>query len=316
MSNNTNTPPSQTTDCPEIAVPIEIFLVIGFLSLSENLLVVVAVIRSKNLHSRMYCFICNLAVFNTISSLSKTWENIMIVFRDAGHLNSRGASELRIDNVMDTLLCMSFVGSIFSFLAIAADRYITIFHALRYHTLMTMRRTVAILVTIWTLCSVSGYLMIGFFEAAAVNIFFIVVFFTALFFILLLYVHMFLLARYHASRIASMPGNAGHQRKSGLKGALTLTILLGVFVVSWAPFCFHLLIIMVCPENPYCECYRSLFQLHVLLLMSHAVIDPAIYAFRSAELRSTFRKMFFCSDQTGQCGIANALQRPQACHSA
>ncbi|XP_066538379.1 adrenocorticotropic hormone receptor [Hoplias malabaricus] len=310
MSGNTTVTPA-TTDCPEVVIPIHIFLLIGFVSLSENLLVVVAVIHNKNLHSPMYCFICSLAAFNTISSLSKTWENIMLVFRDAGHLNSRGASELRIDNVMDTLLCMSFLGSIFSFLAIAADRYITIFHALRYHTLMTVRRTAAILTTIWTMCGVIGGLMIGFFEAAAVKIFFIVVFFTALLFILLLYVHMFLLARHHASRIASMPGATGHHR-SGLKGALTLTILLGVFIVCWAPLSLHLLIIMICPENPYCECYRSLFQLHVVLLMSHAVVDPAIYAFRSAELRNTFRKMFLCSSRaqdsirdTCECGLSN-----------
>ncbi|GAA6103623.1 adrenocorticotropic hormone receptor [Tachysurus ichikawai] len=293
MINNT-TLVREHTDCHEVQVPIEIFLIIGVVSLSENLLVVVAVIRNKNLHSPMYCFICSLAAFNTISSLSKTWENIMLVFRDAGHLNSQGPSELRIDNVMDTLLCMSFQGSIFSFLAIAVDRYITIFHTLHYHTLMTMQRTVSILITIWALCGFSGALMITFFETTVVMIFFIVLFLAALFLTLLLYVHMFLLAQYHAGRIASMPGATGHRRKRGLRGALTLTILFGVFVVCCAPFFLHLLIIMVCPKNPYCECYRSLFQLHVVLLISHAVIDPAIYAFRSAELRNTFRKMFFC----------------------
>lgn len=278
------------TDCREVEIPIVIFMSIGVVSLSENLLVVVAVIRNKNLHSPMYCFICSLAAFNTICSLSKTWENIMLVFTDP-----KGTSELRIDRVMDTLLCMSFQGSIFSLLTIAVDRYVTIFHALRYHTIMTMRRTAVILITIWTTCGVSGGLMVGFFEAGVVKIFFIVLFFTALFLILLLYGHMFLLARYHASRISTVPGGAGHHRKSGMRGALTLTILFGVFVACWAPFFLHLLIMTLCPENPYCECYRSLFQLHVVLLMSHAVIDPAIYAFRSAELRNTFRKMFSSS---------------------
>ncbi|KAI5106188.1 adrenocorticotropic hormone receptor [Silurus meridionalis] len=294
MTYDTTALPKQPTDCREVQIPIEIFLIIGVVSLSENLLVVIAVIRNKNLHSPMYCFICSLAAFNTIASISKTWENIMLVFKNAGHLNSRGTSALRIDRVMDTLLCMSFQGSILSFHAIAVDRYITIFHALRYHTLMTMRRTAFILITIWALCGFSGALMIAFYEAAVVKIFFIVIFVAALFLTLLLYVHMFLLARYHASRIASMPGTTGHHRRSGLRGALTLTILFGVFVICWTPFFLHLMIIMVCPENPYCECYRSLFQLHVLLLMSHAVIDPAIFAFRSAELRNTFRKMFFC----------------------
>lgn len=294
MTNNTTALANEASDCQEVQIPIEIFFLICVVGLSENLLVVVAVIRNKNLHSPMYCFICSLAAFNTMSSLFKTWENIMLVFKDTGHLNSKGTSTLSIDRVMDTLVCMSFQGSIFSFLAIAVDRYITIFHALRYHTLMTMRRTTFILITIWALCGLSGALMIAFFEAAVVKIFFIVLFFTALFLTLLLYVHMFLRARYHASKITSMLGSTGHHHKSCLRGALTLTILFGVLVVCWAPFFLHLLILMVCHENPYCECYRSLFQLHVVLMMSHAVIDPAIYALRSAELRNTFRKMFFC----------------------
>ncbi|TKS81612.1 Adrenocorticotropic hormone receptor [Collichthys lucidus] len=256
------------SDCPEVKVPVPIFFTIGIVSLAENLLVVVAVIRNRNLHAPMYCFICSLAAFNTIASLTKTCETLMIVFADVGQLVKTGPSEQKLDDVMDSLLCMSFVGSIFSFLAIAVDRYITIFHALRYHNIMTMRRTGAILGVIWTTCGVSALLM----------------------------------ARIHARKIAALPNSNGansrHQRWRGnsMRGALTLTILFGAFVVCWTPFFIHLIIIMVCPMNPYCECYRSLFQLHVVLLISHAFIDPAIYAFRIAELRRTFRKMLLCSD--------------------
>uniref|UniRef100_A0A3B3TDQ4 Adrenocorticotropic hormone receptor n=1 Tax=Paramormyrops kingsleyae TaxID=1676925 RepID=A0A3B3TDQ4_9TELE len=277
------------TDCREVQIPNEIFFTIAMVSLGENLLVVVAVIRNKNLHSPMYCFICSLALFNTISSLSKTWENIMLVFTNTGHLNSRGDSVLKVDDVMDSLLCMSFIGSIFSFLAIAVDRYVTIFHALRYHNIMTMKRAKAILSAIWAFCGCTGVVMVVFFHNVAIMMCFIILFVFALVLILFLYVHMFLLARHHARKIASLPGSTKHHN---LRGALTLTILFGVFIACWSPFFLHLLIIMVCPQNPYCECYRSLFQIHVILLMSHAVIDPAIYAFRSAELRSTFRKMF------------------------
>ncbi|NP_851302.1 adrenocorticotropic hormone receptor [Danio rerio] len=295
MNPSAESPSSIHTDCAEVQVPGQVFLVIAVASLSENLLVIVAVIKNKNLHSPMYCFICNLAVFNTISSFSKALENILLLFKDAGRLNLRGPFELKIDDIMDSLLCMCFLSSIFSILAIAVDRYISIFHALRYHMLMTMRRVLIILFTIWVLCGTSGALMVGFFEAATVTIFFIVLFFTALLLILLLYVHMFLLARHHANRIASMPGAQAQHRKSGLRGALTLTIKKGVFVACWAPFSLHLLIMMICPENQYCECYRSLFQLHVVLLVSHAVIDPAINAFRSVELRNTYKKQLLSS---------------------
>lgn len=112
------------TDCPEVRVPLSIFFTIGAVSLTVNLLVVVAILCNRNLHTPMYCFICSLAAFNTISSTTKTFENLMIAFADVGHLKKKGFSELKLDDVMDSLLCMSFVGSIFSFLAIAVDRYV------------------------------------------------------------------------------------------------------------------------------------------------------------------------------------------------
>ena len=180
--------------------------------------------------------------------------------------------------------------------------YITIFHALRYHNIMTMRRTGVILGVIWTTCGVSAVLMVRFFESKIIMICFIVFFVVSLVIICFLYVYMFMLALIHARKIAALPTYGGRkcrgQRRWGgnMRGALTLTILFGAFVVCWAPFFLHLIIIMVCPMNPYCECYRSLFQLHVVLLMCHALIDPAIYAFRSAELRHTFKKMLLCSD--------------------
>uniref|UniRef100_A0A8C6LFE8 Adrenocorticotropic hormone receptor n=1 Tax=Nothobranchius furzeri TaxID=105023 RepID=A0A8C6LFE8_NOTFU len=278
------------TDCPEVKVPFPVFFVIGAVSLAENLLVVVAVIGNRNLHSPMYCFICSLAAFNTIASLTKTWENLMMVLADVGQLEKRGTSETKLDDVMDSLLCMSFVGSIFSFLAIAVDRYITIFHALRYHNIMTMKRAGVILGAIWTSGGVLAVLMVKFFDFKFIMICFVVFFIVSLVVICFLYVYMFMLARIHAKSIAALPdGSRG-------RGALTLTILFGAFVVCWAPFFLHLIIITVCPMNPYCECYRSLFQLHVVLMMSHALIDPAIYAFRSVELRHTFKKMLLCSE--------------------
>lgn len=111
------------SDCPEVNVPIHVFFTIGFVSLLENLLVIVAISWNRNLHSPMYCFIGSLAAFNTVASITKTWENLMIMFADVGHLRKVGFSERKLDDVVDSLLCMSFLGSIFSFLAIAVDRF-------------------------------------------------------------------------------------------------------------------------------------------------------------------------------------------------
>lgn len=178
-------------------------------------------------------------------------------------------------------------------------RYITIFHALRYHNIMTMQRTGAILGLIWTTCVVSAMLMVRFFDSNLIMSCFVVFFIISLAIIYILYVYMFILARVHARKIAALPNGSGrrqHQRRwgHGMRGILTLTILFGAFMVCWAPFFLHLIILMACPMNPYCECYRSMFELHVVLLMIHALIDPAIYAFRIPELRHTFRRMLPC----------------------
>lgn len=105
---------------------------------------------------------------------------------------------------------------------------------------------------------------------------------------------MFLLARSHAKKIASLPTSAVHQR-TNMKGAITLTIFLGVFLCCWAPFVLHILLARFCPHNPYCACYMSIFHVNGTLIMCNAIIDPMIFAFRSPELRSTFKKMFCCA---------------------
>lgn len=242
----------------------------------------------------MYFFICSLAISDMLGSLYKTLENIFIILCKMGYLTRRGDFEKKLDDAMDSMFILSLLGSIFSLLAIAADRYITIFYALRYHNIMTLRRALVILAIIWTFCAGSSIAIALFSYEAATVIPFTILFPLMMFFILCLYVHMFLLARSHAKKIASLPTSTVHQR-TNMKGAITLTIFLGVFLCCWAPFVLHILLARFCPHNPYCACYMSIFHVNGTLIMCNAIIDPMIFAFRSPELRSTFKKMFCCA---------------------
>lgn len=282
--------------CEQVFIRPEVFLALGVTSLLENILVILAVARNSNLHSPMYFFLCSLAVADMLVSVSNALETVMIAVVNSDRLTFEDQFLQHMDNIFDSMICISLVASICNLLAIAVDRYVTIFYALRYHSIMTVRKALAVIAAIWVCCGVCGVVFIVYSESKMVIVCLITMFFAMLLLMGTLYVHMFLFARLHVKRIAALPpaDGAAPQHHSCMKGAVTISILLGVFVVCWAPFFLHLVLIITCPANPHCICYTAHFNTYLVLIMCNSVIDPLIYAFRSLELRKTFKEIL-CS---------------------
>uniref|UniRef100_A0A8C5R3X4 Adrenocorticotropic hormone receptor n=1 Tax=Leptobrachium leishanense TaxID=445787 RepID=A0A8C5R3X4_9ANUR len=292
---NMTIPSENTTNCTFIIVPEEVYLTISTVGILENLLVLVAVVKNKNLHLPMYFFICSLAVSDMLGGFYKFLETVLIILANNGYLEKTGSFEKKMDDVMDWIFILCLLGSIFSLSAIAADRYITIFHALRYHNIVTLRKASVVLAGIWTFCGGFGIIIVTFSHNTAAITCFVVMFFLLLIFIVCLYIQMFLLAQSHAKKIASLSVQWNSvQQRVNMKGTITLIILIGVFIFCWSPLFLHLVLYIFCPQNPYCSCYISMLRIHATLIMCNSIIDPLIYAFRSPELRITFKKMLCC----------------------
>ncbi|KAK9404823.1 melanocortin receptor 3 [Crotalus adamanteus] len=289
--------------CEQVFIKAEVFLMLGIISLLENVLVILAVIKNGNLHSPMYFFLCSLAVADILMGMSNALETLMIAILTSGYLTIDDHFVQNMDNIFDSMICISLIASICNLLIIAIDRYITILYALRYHSIMTVKKALTLIGVIWITCIFCGIMFIAYYESKTVIVCLITMFFTMLFFMALLYIHMFLFARLHVKRIAALPVDGVPRQRTCIKGAVTITILLGVFIICWAPFFLHLILIISCPTNPHCLCYTSHFNTYLVLIMCNSVIDPLIYAFRSLEMRKTFKEMACgcCSISAGQC---------------
>ncbi|XP_016317397.1 melanocortin receptor 3-like [Sinocyclocheilus anshuiensis] len=304
-ANSTSLPPNGSTIyppagalCEQVQIQAAVFLTLGIVSLLENILVILAVVKNKNLHSPMYFFLCSLAAADMLVSVSNSLETIVIAVLSSRLLVANDHFVRLMDNVFDSMICISLVASICNLLAIAIDRYVTIFYALRYHSIVTVRRALVAIAAIWLVCVVCGIVFIVYSESKSVIVCLITMFFAMLVLMATLYVHMFLLARLHVKRIAALPpaatSNPTPRQRSGMKGAVTISILLGVFVCCWAPFFLHLILLVSCPHHPLCLCYMSHFTTYLVLIMCNSVIDPLIYACRSLEMRKTFKEILCC----------------------
>ncbi|XP_037672372.1 melanocyte-stimulating hormone receptor [Choloepus didactylus] len=282
--------------CLEVAVPDGLFLALGLVSLVENVLVVAAIAKNRNLHSPMYYFICCLAASDLLVSMSNLLGMAITLLLEAGALAAQATAVQQLDNVIDVLVCGSMVSSLCSLGAIAVDRYITIFHALRYHSIVTLARARRAVAAIWLASVLCSVLFINYQGQPAALLGLIGFFLVLLALMAGLYLHMLTRACQHARRIAQLHTRQPLQRQGlGLKGAATVSILLGVFLLCWGPFFLHLVLTVLCPQHPTCSCIFKNVNVFLALIICNSIVDPLIYAFRSQELRKTFRDMLLCA---------------------
>uniref|UniRef100_A0A8C5LKV5 Adenosine receptor A2 n=1 Tax=Leptobrachium leishanense TaxID=445787 RepID=A0A8C5LKV5_9ANUR len=209
--------------------------------------------------------------------------------------------------------------SIFSLLAIAADRYIAIRIPLRYNSLVTSQRANVIIAVCWLLSFIIGLTpMLGWhkqipeakntsvcsppmleclFESVVTMEYMVYYNFFAcvlvpLLLMLGIYLRIFMAARRQLKQM-ELKLACGERSRSTLQrevhAAKSLAIIVGLFAFCWLPLHIINCFTLFCPK---CE-RPPLWLMYFAILLSHvnSVVNPLIYAYRIREFRHTFRKI-------------------------
>nr|XP_032831139.1 olfactory receptor 1496-like [Petromyzon marinus] len=112
-----------------------------------NLLVFVAVLVCPELHKPMYLFLGNMAVADIVGCTSSLPKQLQILLT--------GDTEILYESCLVQMFSIHVFCNVevLTLSVMAFDRYVAICHPLRYHTIVTAKKTLGVLLLMWTVTS-------------------------------------------------------------------------------------------------------------------------------------------------------------------
>ncbi|XP_046871045.1 sphingosine 1-phosphate receptor 3a [Hypomesus transpacificus] len=268
-------------------------LLICVLIVLENITVLLALWRNKRFHSRMYFLIGNLALSDMLAGVAY----VVNIF-------TSGSRTFYLSPIQwlarEGSMFVALSASTFSLLAIGIERHMTMVR-LRPCEAAGRGRLLALLGCCWAvsfllsalpslgwncldhLASCSTVLPL---YAKSYVAFCISVFSALLVAIVILYIRIYRLVTSSGRRVSSRPS------ERSLALLRTVVIVLGVFVMCWAPLFLLLLLDVGCsPER--CP---VLYQVDwfIALAVLNSALNPLIYTLSSREMRAAFFRLLCC----------------------
>ncbi|XP_062892052.1 sphingosine 1-phosphate receptor 2-like [Mobula hypostoma] len=287
----------------DLSVVSVIFIILCSFIILENLLVLVAICRYKKFHSAMFYFIGNLA-------LSDLFAGIAYIF----NLVFSGGRTMTLTPLQwffrEGTMFIALSASVLSLLAIAIERHAAIVKVKLYNSDKNSRMCLLIgscwIVSVllgglpimgWNcMCDLSNCSTVLPLFSKNYILFCITILSIILLSIVILYVRIYLIVR------SSHCETAAPQTLALLK---TVTIVLGVFIVFWAPT-FIILLLDFAYKGSDCKIlYKAEYFLGLATLNS--AMNPIIYTLRSRDMRRAFLHVLCC------CSMMDKKARMASC---
>lgn len=259
----------------------------------ENITVLLALWRNKRFHSRMYFLIGNLALSDMLAGVAYV-VNIFTSGRNTFFLTPNQWL------LREGSMFVALSASTFSLLAIGIERHMTMVR-LRPCETASKGRLLALLGACWavsiflSVLPSLGWNCLGKMHTCSTvlplydksYIAFCISIFTALLSaIVVLYVRIYQLVTSSGRRVSSRPSDRS------LALLRTVVIVLGVFVLCWAPLFLLLLLDVGCSPKRCPVLYQV--DWFIALAVLNSSMNPLIYTLSSREMRSAFFRVLCC----------------------
>lgn len=270
-----------------------LLIFICILIVLENVTVLLALWRNKRFHSRMYFLIGNLALSDLLAGVAYV-VNIFTSGRNTFFLTP-GQWLLREGSMF-----VALSASTFSLLAIGIERHMTMVR-LRPCEAAGKGRLLALLGACWAVSILLSALpslgwncldkmhtcstVLPLYDKSYIA-FCISVFTALLAAIVVLYVRIYQLVTSSGRRVSSRPSDRS------LALLRTVVIVLGVFVLCWAPLFFLLLLDVGCSPDRCPVLYQV--DWFIALAVLNSALNPLIYTLSSREMRAAFFRVLCC----------------------
>ncbi|XP_014351342.1 sphingosine 1-phosphate receptor 3-like [Latimeria chalumnae] len=273
-----------------------ILSVICFFIVLENIMVLIAVWKNKKLHNRMYYFIGNLALSDLLAGLAY----VINVF-------TSGQNTFFLTPMLwfmrEGSMFVALSASTFSLLAIAIERHMTMINMKPYDA-RKKYRLFFLLGTCWIISVLLGSLpslgwncinnlpicstVLPLYSKTYVA-FCISIFTLILLAIVVLYVRIYRLVNSRSRRFTAKKNSQSERSMALLR---TVVIVLGVFIICWAPLFVFLMLDVACMPSTCQALYET--DWFIALAVLNSALNPLIYTLSSREMRGAFFKLLCC----------------------
>ncbi|GFR67740.1 adenosine receptor A1-like [Elysia marginata] len=291
---------------------------VGLTSAVGNCIVLVAILRTRRLHTITNVFVGNLAIADIV---------VGFLVAPLAALSFKGLPQNFYGCVLVNSLILLFTNvSIFMLLAVALERFLAIKEPFIYQRVLTVRRAIKINMAVWLLGTLlglvplygwnSGNKDIESCQFTAVITYEYMVYFqffglvlVPLSLMLSIYIYIFIIVRRHSRQTHALHRHvqlnnptAGERRQQDrdaadnrkfnkdVRAAKMFALLIVLFGVFWLPVNIFNCLSLFCPK----ECKFTYEALLVAIVMSHAnsSINPFIYATSNSRIKKAIKVMF------------------------